>query len=145
MDYFEIGNQIESRLRELFAKEIKLICSPFTENDPKELQKHPISLHIVPLPSELGNSVGNGKAQTETQHWQVVLCYAAPKNAQEVQMMRENVGEKMLRLRQGLQGLEVSFLGGSTFLKLVSGTRFDMTADCRFRLFSCTFAATIKV
>lgn len=145
MNYFEIGNQIESRLHELFGKEIKLICSPFTENDPKELQKHPISLHIVPLPAELGNSVGNGKAQTETQHWQVSLCYLAPKNAQEVQMMREKVGEMMLRLRQGLQGLDVSFLGGSTFLKVVRSTHFDMTADCRFRMFSCTFAATVKV
>lgn len=143
--YFAIGNAIEQRLHDEFGDRIKLICSAFTENNPEDLKRAGISLHIAPLPSEFGNFTGNGAVQAETQHWQIALCFTAPKNAQEVKQMREQADVLMLSLRKCLQGYAVDFLGGRTFLRVVSGTRFDMTADCRFRLFSFTVSATVKI
>lgn len=135
-NYFEIAMAIEARLRETFGDEVALICSPFTVNNPNELKKHTITLHISPLPSSFGNYTGNGAKQAEVQKWQISLCYKSPTSADEEAQMRDTVGDLLLRLRRQIQGFTPLHTCGKA-LRVV-GNQFYMTDDCRFRIFSFT-------
>ncbi|WII92454.1 hypothetical protein QEO94_07320 [Kingella negevensis] len=135
-NYFGIGAAIETRLREQFGDEVELICSPFTVNNPNDLKKYTVSLHLSPLPSVFGNYSGNGAKQAETQRWQVSLCYKSPSTAEEEQVMRDTVGDLLLRVRRCLQGFALFDVGGKS-LRVVAN-QFYMTDDCRFRIFSFT-------
>ena len=140
-NYFEVGLEIETQLRNELGNDVGLICSPFTANDPNELKKQTVSLHIAPLPSQFGNFSGSGAKQSETQQWQIALCYQSPKTAAEEHIMRQNAGVLLLRLRLCIQG----FCPQNAKPLQVIANQFYMTDDCRFRIFAFTAASVVVI
>ena len=135
-DYFSVGLAIEQKLREELGDDVDNICSLFTVNDPEELKRQSVTVHVTQLASEFGNRSGNGERQAEKQKWQVSLCFKSPRSDAEVAMMRERAGSLCLKVRKALQGFCPP---DAKPLHAVANVPI-MTDDCRFRIFAFTFA-----
>ena len=147
-DYFAPAKAVEDALRREMGGDVDEICSLFTVNDPEHLKQCAISLHITQLPSEFGGDADNGRRQQETQRYQVALCFKSPRTDSETERMRENAGRLILKLRRTLQGLKV--VGDNTRVADVmvlkaTANQPVITDDCRFRIFSFTFACKCVV
>ena len=134
-DYLSVGGAIEQRLRDEMGDDVDMICSLFTVNDPEELKRKAVSLHITQLPSRFGDDAGNGRKQSEYQRWQVALCFKSPRSDDEVAQLRERAGALCLKLRQCLQG----FCPPHAKPLHAVANQAMMTDDCRFRIFGFTF------
>lgn len=134
-DYFDVARAIEERLAQALGDDVEMICSLFTVNDPEELKRKKVSLHITQLPSRFGNESGNGSRQAEIQRWQVALCFQSPRSISEVKAMRDKAGVLCLQLRRALQGFTPP---NAKPLRAVANHAM-LTDDCRFRIFGFTF------
>lgn len=138
-NYFYVGEELAKAVRDKLPS-VGSVYEMWTVNDVNRMRNEEVSCHINMNGSRFTSESGHGAMKSETQVWQVALCYKSPSDNAQALALAERAGKDVLSLRKLLQGIKIS--DNSRGLQLV-GNDFYITQDCRFRIFSFTFESKL--
>ena len=138
-NYFYIGAAVADEIRGKLPS-VGNVYEMWQVNDPNRLRNEQVSCHINMQGSRFTSESGHGAVKSETQIWQIALCYKSPVDNAQAIALAEQAGKDVLALRKLLQGIKIS--ENSRGLQIV-GNDFYITQDCRFRIFSFTFESKL--
>ena len=138
-NYFYIGSEIAAEIRDK-TPSVGTVYEMWQVNDATKMRAEEVSCHINMQGSRFTSDSGHGQVKSETQVWQVALCYKSPTDNQSALKLSEKAGKDVLELRRLLQGFKPS--ENARVLQLIDND-FYITQDCRFRIFSFSFEAKL--
>ena len=106
LNYFALEPVIVDRIKSAMP-EIDEVYTPFSVDEMLELTNSPISAHVIYVGDRVGESVGQGKANSVYQQWLVVLAINDPgAQQQQTKTLRATAAPLINKLLGAMQGFD---------------------------------------